>query len=97
MTKAEIWQQYINDWQGSGLSQVEFCSRHNIKQHNFQYWRKRLTAPADKAKTLIPVTITRSSSARLILGPQLAIELPTDNLPDVLLALRDRGFLHAAT
>jgi hypothetical protein len=97
MTKAEIWQQHISAWQKSGLSQLAFCKQHDIKQHNLQYWRKRLAAPVDKPKTLIPVTIARTAPARLLLGSQVAIELPAENLPDLLLALRDRGLLHAST
>jgi len=97
MTKADIWQQHITDWQESGLSQLAFCKQRDIKQHNLQYWRKRLAVPIDKPKTLIPVTIARSAPARLLLGSQVAIELPTENLPDLLLALRDRGLLHASS
>ena len=96
MTKAEIWQQHIKAWQESGLSQLEFCKQQNLQQHNLQYWKKRLAPTVDKPKNLIPITIARSATARLILGTQVAIELPTEHLPDLLLALRDRGLLHAA-
>ena len=97
MSKAEIWQQHINAWKESELTQGEFCKRQNIKLHNLQYWRKRLAAPAGNPKALIPVTIKRSAPARLILGTQVAIELPSENLPDWLRALRDRGLLYAST
>jgi len=96
MTKATIWQRHITAWQESGLSQLAYCKQQNIKQHNLQYWRKRLATSADKPKTLNPVTITRSATARLHLGSQVAIELPSENLPDLLLSLRDRGLLHAS-
>ncbi|WP_423837690.1 IS66 family insertion sequence element accessory protein TnpA [Thalassolituus oleivorans] len=39
MTKSEQWQQHLNLWHESGLSQVAFCQQHNIAVHNFQYWR----------------------------------------------------------
>lgn len=97
MTKVENWQQHITAWQESGLTQLAYCKQKNIKQHNLQYWRKRLVAQVDNPKKLIPVTITRSASARLLLGPQVVIELPSENLPDLLLALRDRGLLHASS
>lgn len=96
MTKAEVWQQHIDNWKGSGLSQTVYCKQHKIKQHNMQYWRKRLSTCAEKPRTLIPVTITRSTTVRLMLGSQVSIELPCEKLADVLLALRDRGLLHAS-
>ncbi|WP_416205009.1 IS66 family insertion sequence element accessory protein TnpA, partial [Oceanobacter antarcticus] len=30
MTKSEQWQQHINLWRTSGLSQVAFCKQHNL-------------------------------------------------------------------
>ena len=99
MTKSELWQQHINLWRASGLSQVAFCKQHNLAMHNLQYWRKRLSSSAEsvaaKPKALIPITVTSSSPARLRLGAQVMIELPTEALPDLLLALKDRGLLYA--
>jgi hypothetical protein len=45
------WKEQIENWQASGLSQSEFCRRHNLKCHHFYYWRKqftRLLSPACK-------------------------------------------------
>ncbi len=97
MTKAEYWQQHINAWQESGLSQPKYCEKNDIKQNTFYYWRKQLAPLQTKTKKLIPVTIAHSVTARLLLGSQVAIELPADQLPDLLLALRDRGLLYAAS
>lgn len=97
MTKAEIWQQHINAWQASGLSQVDFCRQQNIKQHNLQYWRKRLILCEDNVSTFVPVTFKRPVPVRLILSTQVSVELPSESLPDVLLALRDKGLLYAPT
>ncbi|MFK4753827.1 IS66 family insertion sequence element accessory protein TnpA [Oceanobacter antarcticus] len=86
MTKSEQWQQHINLWRTSGLSQVAFCKQHNLAMHNLQYWRKRLSPGSepvvDKPKALIPITVTSPSPARLRLGAQAIIELPTEALPD---------------
>ncbi|RJQ64970.1 MAG: hypothetical protein C4530_01345, partial [Desulfobacteraceae bacterium] len=40
------WEEQIESWQESGLSQCEFCRRHNLKYHRFVYWRKRFIQPA---------------------------------------------------
>jgi hypothetical protein len=52
-----------------------------------QYWRTRLAPPAAKPNRLIPVTITRSAPARVHIGSQVSIELSSEHLPDLLLAL----------
>jgi len=98
MTKSEQWQQHLNLWHESGLSQVAFCQQHNIAVHNFQYWRKRLSPKTQltKTKALIPITLTSSAPARLRLGSQVLIELSVEALPDLLVALNDRGLLYAS-
>lgn len=36
------WQQSIEDWKDSGLSQAAFCERHDLALSTFQLWRRRL-------------------------------------------------------
>ena len=52
MIKSEQWQQYLNLWRESGLSQYAFCQQHNIAALNFQYWRKRLSPRVELANLL---------------------------------------------
>jgi len=97
MTKTDIWQQHISAWQESGLTQTAFCEQQHIKLHNLQYWRKRLSKRSEQPGVFVPVIVSRSAPVRLLLGSQVAIELTCESLPDVLVALRDRGLLHAST
>jgi hypothetical protein len=39
--KRRIWEQLIQQWKDSGLSQTEFCRLHNLKTHQLTYWKKR--------------------------------------------------------
>ena len=39
--KRRFWEQQIQQWKGSGLSQSEFCRLHNLKAHQLTYWKKR--------------------------------------------------------
>ena len=39
--KRTYWKQHIESWQETGLSQVEYCRRHNLKHHQLVYWKKR--------------------------------------------------------
>ncbi|MFT6097744.1 MAG: hypothetical protein ACJAYF_000277 [Arenicella sp.] len=95
MSKKEYWQQHIKAWQDSGLSQVAYSTSQDLKVHNLTYWRKRLNVPSPSK--LIPVRIPASTTVRLILGSKVVIELPTNHVADVLVSLRDRGLLHAAS
>ena len=39
--KRIYWKQHIDSWQETGLSQAEYCRRHNLKHHQLVYWKKR--------------------------------------------------------
>ncbi len=39
--KRIYWKQHIDSWQQTGLSQAEYCRRHNLKHHQLVYWKKR--------------------------------------------------------
>jgi len=39
--KRTYWKQQIDHWQQTGLTQVEYCRRHNLKHHQLVYWKKR--------------------------------------------------------
>ncbi len=40
--KASVWQQHIEDWETSGMTQVIYCQQHAISLASFGYWRTRL-------------------------------------------------------
>ena len=39
--KRTYWKHHIDRWQETGLSQSEYCRRHNLKHHQLVYWKKR--------------------------------------------------------
>jgi len=39
--KRTYWKQHIDSWQETGLTQAEYCRRHNLKHHQLVYWKKR--------------------------------------------------------
>ena len=43
--KREYWKRHIEGWQESGLSQSEYCRLHELKEHLFFYWKKRIVKP----------------------------------------------------
>lgn len=42
-TKQKYWQQHINQWRKSGLSQAQYCKDNSIKESAFSYHKCRLT------------------------------------------------------
>ena len=94
MTKSEFWQSHLEDYAASGLSQVDYCKQHDINVASLQYWRKKLQS--SNTKKLIPVlSSSPSASARLQLGSTVVIDLPSHDIPDLLVALKQKGLLHA--
>ncbi len=41
--KRTYWKQQIDSWQQTGLTQTEYCRRHNLKHHQLVYWKKRFS------------------------------------------------------
>jgi len=40
--RAAYWRQILADWEGSGLSQAEFCRRRGLAAVTFAWWKRRL-------------------------------------------------------
>ena len=97
MTKVQYWQQHIIDWKKSGLTQATYCAQKDIKANTLHYWRKKLTPPVHKANKLIPIRVHSAAPARILLGSQVAIELPVESIADLLITLKDKELLYAAS
>ena len=78
--KRSQWQEHMERWQSSGLTQAEYCDRNGVKLSTFRYWRKRLASP-DTPVTLVPVGFGRDGSASsaqeltLVLGDRYKVEV----------------------
>lgn len=40
--RAKYWQRMVAAWEGSGLSQAEFCRRRGLKAVTFAWWKRQL-------------------------------------------------------
>jgi len=56
-SKAEQWQQWIQEWRASGLSVRGFCLRRGLAQASFYGWRRKLERRAAQPATFIPLHI----------------------------------------
>ena len=81
--KRRFWEQQIQHWKDSGLTQIEFCRLHNLKPHQLTYWKKRF-APAKEPVSLVELkweptyqaTPCRNPSPlRLIVNDQFRIDV----------------------
>lgn len=86
------WKQHIESWRSSGLTQTSYCHQHELKAHQFTYWKKRFVQ-TDNGITFVPVKIRgslssacgiNSSSLLLIVDRDLQIEIRPDFDPALL-------------
>ena len=78
--KRSYWENHIATWQAGPLSQTEYCRRHDLKYHQFIYWKKRLcpARPASVSLIEVPVSVHPSplhSALKVDVGSGLRIEV----------------------
>ena len=56
--KRSFWRQHIEDWRSSGLTQIAYCRQHELKPHQFVYWKKRFVQ-TDTGIAFVPLKIRR--------------------------------------
>lgn len=66
------WQSIVQGWQDSGLTQADYCRKHQLKPHQLSYWKSVFCAP-QKSPAFIPVATAVATSP----SPQvIAVVLP---------------------
>lgn len=90
--KRASWKRQIENWQSSGMTQLAFCQKQDLKPHQFTYWKKRFVQ-TETGITFVPVKIHRqlptssavaAPSIRLIVDKNLQIEIRQDFDPQLL-------------
>jgi len=95
------WANHIESWSGSGLSQVEYCRKNNLKSSRFTYWKKAL-AKINNKPTFIEVPTmkiptrkapAKSEPIKLMLDSGMYIEITDgfnqETLRSIIRTLRD--------
>lgn len=79
--RRRFWEQHVENWQRSGLSQTGYCRNHGLSQKSFIYWKKKLlsaNAPISLVElphpSLIPVYPV-STPLRLLIGGRYRIDI----------------------
>ena len=83
--KRQYWKTRITNWQSSRLSQTEYCRRHELKFHQFVYWRRKFIAKPSIPLSLVQVPLAAvaraagyfspSAALRVALAPDVCIEV----------------------
>jgi len=79
----QIWERHIRSWKESGLAQSEYCRRHNLKEHQLTYWKRKFqvaAAPISLVELQLGASFQSRSSAgkaplRVIVCDQFRIEV----------------------
>jgi hypothetical protein len=85
--KRSFWRQHIEDWRSSGLTQIAYCRQHELRSHQFTYWKKRFVQTGTGI-TFVPLKIRSTvqtafgqgslSMLRLTVGRDFQIEIGPD-------------------
>lgn len=65
-SKKEFWQNHIQQWQKSGLSQQAYCAQQGIRYTTFGYWRKRLASGEAKRKQFAAVEVRQAQQDSML-------------------------------
>ena len=80
LTREQYWQQHIDTWQSSGLSQSDYCREHSLRSNQFGYWKNKLIAfsinhePAASEQS--PAFVPLHVSHKAVTGNGLHLRLP---------------------
>jgi hypothetical protein len=70
--KREFWDNHIQAWQQSGLTQIDYCRQNNLKNHQWCYWRRKILKPSDTDVTFVPLSFSPSKISR----PHISVFTP---------------------
>jgi hypothetical protein len=55
----QIWKTHIERWKQSGQTQVAYCREHELKPHQFTYWKKKFDL-TDIDISFVPLRFSRN-------------------------------------
>ena len=69
LPREQYWQQHMDTWQSSELSQNAYCREHNLRPNQFSYWKSRLqtlnnqqtSKPSTQSSAFIPLKIANTA------------------------------------
>lgn len=80
--KRKFWEEQLQEWKSSGLSQADYCRRQGLSIKSFGYWKRRLSA-GNLSLSLVEVrafhaVCSPSKPLKLEVGGRFGIEIDRD-------------------
>lgn len=89
--KRGYWQDQINSWKTSGISQKQYCHNRSLALSTFCYWKRRLNTQEPAKPKFYPLAIPASplepteAGLMLLVGPkQFQVQIKNDFSPATL-------------
>jgi hypothetical protein len=80
--KRRLWEERIQSFESSRVSQSKFCHLNNLKLHQFVYWKRKLRPRNTDTPSLVQVSVSdgfhslvKSKPVRLVVGGNYRIEI----------------------
>lgn len=89
VSKQTFWEKHIKHWQGSSLTQAEYCRRNNLKAKLFTYWKRRLKVATNEVLFVpVPIKLPRLEKPtyhiKVSVNDRYCLEVPDGFTPDTL-------------
>jgi hypothetical protein len=61
--RRRFWARHLQRWERSGLSQAEYCRRHQISATTFAWWKTRSAVTREAAPATVPRDVCRKHAS----------------------------------
>lgn len=75
LAKRQYWQEHIESWKRSGLSQAEYCRLNSLWVKNFWYWKKRYSGESSEQLRFFPLALVRPKVTKAINSEPATLQL----------------------
>lgn len=73
--KRQYWQEHVESWKRSGLSQAEYCRLNLLRLKNFWYWKKRYSKETSEQLRFFPLALVPTKAAKAIKSQPASLQL----------------------
>ena len=75
LAKRQYWQEHIEFWKRSGLSQAEYCRLNSLRLKNFWYWKKRYARETSEQLHFFPLALVPTKTVKAIKSAPASLQL----------------------
>ena len=81
--KEALWRERMKDYQSKDIPIRQFCEMHNVKAHQFHYWRRKFKVQNEKSKYPSPsfIEVKREADSVSSTGITLKVQGITITIP----------------